>query len=186
MYNHRSTLCIWIFSKQRNQIKKGTKYLLKGKQTQKHDIRVTRAYSIHRKHVLKQISWCSSLLISRRRLMLTPWIQVNFNAIVYITGLTTQGYYYGVSLVETYTAKYGNSSSFLSFVSTSSGSVQMVSTVLVGHVFHCPPTTYSHLLTTGLSPVLLREYGTTSRYASEIVTLFHCSNIHTQTYLYQM
>ena len=98
--------------------------------------------------------------------MLTPWIQVNFNAIVYITGLTTQGYYYGVSLVETYTAKYGNSSSFLSFVSTSSGSVQMVSTVLVGHVFHCPPTAYSHLLTTGLSPVLLREYGTTVKYAS--------------------
>ncbi|XP_071785279.1 lactadherin-like [Asterias amurensis] len=59
--------------------------------------------------------WCSLASDSN------PWIQVNLNAKVYITGLITQGYdseYY----VTTYKVMYGVSTSSLTNVTTSSGS----------------------------------------------------------------
>ena len=55
-----------------------------------------------------------------------PWIQVNFKVRVYITGLITQiiseSYY-----VSTFSVKHGDSSSVLTYVTTSTGSVQIVS-----------------------------------------------------------
>ena len=70
-----------------------------------------------------QGAWCAS------GSDLTPWIQVNFNARVYITGVVTERSYYAVNYVSTYSVKYGDSTSSLMYVTTSGGSAQIVSTV---------------------------------------------------------
>ena len=71
-----------------------------------------------------QGGWCASSSDQD----FTPWIQVNFNARVTITGLVTQGMWNFNNRVSTYNVKYGDFASSLTYVTTSSGSVQLVST----------------------------------------------------------
>ncbi|XP_071785307.1 lactadherin-like [Asterias amurensis] len=62
-----------------------------------------------------QGAWCAYLYD------LTPWIQVNFKANVSITGLITQGMHNANRHVMTFRVQYGDSTSSLTDVTTSSG-----------------------------------------------------------------
>ncbi|XP_033638485.1 lactadherin-like [Asterias rubens] len=76
-----------------------------------------------------------------------PWIQVNFKVRVYITGLITQiiseSYY-----VSTFSVKHGDSSSVLTYVTTSTGSVQIFTGKRDG----------AYQVTNRFSPVLHAQY----------------------------
>ncbi|XP_071795658.1 lactadherin-like [Asterias amurensis] len=76
-------------------------------------------YVAHTGRLNKQGAWCAS------GSDLTPWIQVNFNARVYITGVITERSHYAVNYVSTYSVKYGDSTSSLIYVTTSGGSAQI-------------------------------------------------------------
>ena len=67
--------------------------------------------------------WCGGATDS------TPWIRVNFNAKVYITGLITQGWVNNIFYVITFYIKYGDILSSLTYVTTSGGNMQLVSTL---------------------------------------------------------
>ncbi|XP_071796366.1 EGF-like repeat and discoidin I-like domain-containing protein 3 [Asterias amurensis] len=65
--------------------------------------------------------WCGGVSDS------TPWMRVNFNAKVYITGLITQGWVNEDFYVKTFYIKYGDISSSLTYVTTSGGNMQLFS-----------------------------------------------------------